>query len=97
MEHSPNSIQRHVRIYVAVFSALGILTIATVTVSYLRLPVKLAILVALSIATVKSSLVASFFMHLNHERKIIFSILILAAFLFLTLLFLPTLTSAFQN
>ena len=89
---SPEAVKHHVKIYVRVFIALAVLTGLTVAVSYLHLPLVLAIGVALSIAAFKSSLVAGFFMHLVSEKKIIFSILILAAFLFLTLLFLPVLS-----
>ncbi len=44
---------------------------------------------ALLIATVKASLVASFFMHLISERKLILGILILTVVFFLVLLLLP--------
>ena len=91
---SPEAVKHHVKVYVRVFAALAILTMITVTVSYLRLPIVAAVLVALFIATLKSSLVAGFFMHLVSEKKIIFSILALAFFLFLTVLLLPVLSHA---
>ena len=90
--HSQEEVQRQVKIYVRVFLALGILTVLTVGVSYLKLPLSMAIAVALFIAAVKSSLVATFFMHLVSEKKIIFLILALALFLFLTVLLLPVLS-----
>ena len=90
MEHtSEGEIKRHVRIYIAVFAALAFLTIVTVAVSYLKLPLSQAILVALTIASIKGFLVAAFFMHLISERVIIFSILALTALFFLVLLWLP--------
>jgi len=92
-ELSHDAIKKHVRIYIGVFVTLAILTIVTVAVSYLHLAVLPAILVALAIATVKSSLVASFFMHLRWERKIIFWLLLIAAVFFLVLLLLPTIAS----
>ena len=88
------TVKRHVRIYVAVFSALAVLTVVTVAISYLKLPVKIAIIMALLVAVFKSSLVAAFFMHLSTERKIIFSILALTVFFFLILLLLPVITSS---
>ena len=92
MEHaSHDEIKKHVRIYIAVFAALAFLTVVTVAVSYLRLPFLPAILVALTIATIKASLVAAFFMHLISEKTIIFSILILTLVFFLVLLMLPVL------
>ena len=89
---SPEAVKHHVKIYVRVFITLAVLTVVTVTVSYLRLPILIAVIVALLIATFKSSLVAGFFMHLAYEKKIIFSILALAFFLFLTVLLLPILS-----
>ena len=91
MSHSPEAVQKQVKIYIRVFLALAVLTVATVGVSYLRLPLTLAIIVALSIALVKSSLVAAFFMHLVSEKKIIYSILALAFFFFIFLLTYPSL------
>ena len=93
MEHTPEAVKRHVKIYVAVFAALAVLTVATVYVSYLHLPPLKAVGVALLIATVKGSLVALFFMHLISERQIIFSILGLTVVFFAVLLALPALTS----
>ncbi|OGW91834.1 MAG: hypothetical protein A3D28_01325 [Omnitrophica bacterium RIFCSPHIGHO2_02_FULL_63_14] len=84
---TPEEVKRHTAVYIRVFAVLAILTMLTVGVSYLRLPVVIAIVVALAIATLKASLVASFFMHLAHEKKVIFWVLGLAFFLFLALLF----------
>lgn len=83
-------VQKQVKIYVRVFLALAILTVLTVGVSYLRLPLALAIAVALLIALVKGSLVAGFFMHLVSEKRLIWSLLVLAAFFFLFLLLSPS-------
>ena len=89
-EHSVEAVQKEVKVYVRVFLALAILTVLTVGVSYLRLPVRIAVLAALVIASVKSSLVAAFFMHLSSEKKIIRNILMLAFIFFLVLLFYPS-------
>ncbi len=90
-EPSQEEIKQHVKIYVAVFIALAVLTILTVRISYLRLAAIPAIAVALVIASVKGSLVASFFMHLAAERKIIFWILMLTFIFFLLVLIWPSL------
>ena len=84
-------IKKHVRVYISVFVALLALTIITVTISYLNLSVVPAIIAALIIASVKGSLVASYFMHLISEKKLIYAALILAAVFFLVLIFVPLL------
>jgi cytochrome c oxidase subunit 4 len=64
-----------VKPYLIVFGALLVLTGLTVWVSHLELQRPLAIFVGLTIATIKASLVAAFFMHLIGERGLIFSLL----------------------
>lgn len=70
-----------VRGYLIVFGALLVLTLATVGASYLRLATGPTIVVALAIATVKGGLVAAVFMHLSHERALIYGTLALTAVL----------------
>ncbi len=89
---SAEDIKKHVKVYITVFAALMVLTIATVGVSYINLAVPLAITVALIIATIKGSLVASYFMHLVSEKSPIYWTLILTAVFFVVLMFLPLLT-----
>jgi len=72
--------------YMVVFGALLVLTALTVAVSYAHLPTMPAVAVGVAIATVKAALVAMFFMHLNHERRLIYMALILTAVLFLALI-----------
>src|SRR4029078_10487662 len=85
-------IDKHVRIYITVFVALMALTLVTVAISYLHLPVPMAVTVALLVATIKGSLVACYFMHLISEKKLIYAALALTAFFFAVLLALPVLT-----
>jgi cytochrome c oxidase subunit 4 len=85
-------IDKHVRIYITVFVALMALTIITVGISYLHLPIALAVTAALIVATVKGSLVACYFMHLISEKKLIYAVLVLTVAFFIALLFLPILT-----
>jgi cytochrome c oxidase subunit 4 len=67
--------------YVGIFIALVALTILTVKVSYFDFGAA-NIIVAMVIATVKASLVATFFMHLRHDKPFnTFSFL--SAFIFL--------------
>ncbi len=88
--HSQEQVQKQVQVYIRVFVALGILTVLTVGVSYLHMPVVMAIALALFIAAVKSSLVAAFFMHLVSEKKIVYAVLALTACFFVVLLLLPS-------
>ncbi|MBI1802835.1 MAG: cytochrome C oxidase subunit IV family protein [Ignavibacteriae bacterium] len=81
--------KKHIRTYILVFVALLALTIITVTISTLHLSVPAAITVALIIATIKSSLVASYFMHLISEKKLIFLALLITVVFFVALMWLP--------
>ena len=90
--HSADEMKKHVRRYIAVFVALACLTVITVGVSYLKLNRPLAITVALIIASIKAGLVASIFMHLISEKKVIFAVLVLTAFFFILVLVIPSLT-----
>jgi cytochrome c oxidase subunit IV len=85
------SIRKQTRAYIGVFVTLMILTILTVAVSYFHMPVVLAIVVALAIATFKGSLVAAVFMHLSHERKVIYWVLLLTVLFFIMLMAIPSL------
>lgn len=86
-----NEIRKHTRIYIAVFVGLAVLTVVTVSVSYVHLVLPLAVAVALIIATIKGSMVASFFMHLIQEKKLVYAALILTFLFLLALMFLPLL------
>ena|SRR5712692_6882811 len=81
--------KQHVRKYIVVFLSLLGLTIITVTVSELNLGVRATIMVALLIAVIKGSLVASYFMHLVSEKKMIYMTLILTVVFFAVLMALP--------
>ena len=85
-------VDRQIRAALMVFASLLVLTGFTVAAYFLHLPLRLAIALALTIATVKGSLVAAWFMHLISERRLIYWLLILAAACFLPLLLFPTVT-----
>lgn len=91
--HSADDIKKSVRTYFMVFGALMVLTIITVGVSYVHLPIAAAVTVALIVATIKGSLVAMYFMHLLHERKVIYWALLLTLVFFIFLMFVPLLTN----
>jgi cytochrome c oxidase subunit 4 len=92
-ETHADDIRKHVKTYIMVFGALMVLTLVTVGVSYLHLAVPMAILVAVVVATIKASLVALYFMHLSHERKLIYYTLALTAVFFLFLMLVPLATN----
>ena len=89
-----DDISKHVKTYFMVFGALMVLTIVTVGVSYLHLETHEAIAAALFIATIKASMVALFFMHLNHERELIYYVLALTVVFFFVLMIVPLATNA---
>lgn len=91
--HAVDDIRSHVKTYLMIFGALMVLTMVTVGVSYLHLPVAMAIAVALVVATIKGSLVALYFMHLNHERKLVYYVLALTAVFFIFMMFVPLFTN----
>ena len=85
-------IDKHVRVYITVFVALMVLTIITVAISYLDLPIAQAVAVALFVAIIKGGLVAGYFMHLVSEKKLIYAVLALTVVFFAVLLALPVVT-----
>jgi cytochrome c oxidase subunit 4 len=87
-------IDKHVRIYITVFVALMVLTIITVLIARVHLPIPIAISVAMLVAIIKGSLVACYFMHLISEKKLIYAVLALTLAFFVVLLALPALTHA---
>jgi cytochrome c oxidase subunit 4 len=70
-EHDDGRVHAHIssiKFYITIFTALIILTVTTVGVSYIHLgPANLA--VAIIIASIKAALVCLFFMHLRHDNK----------------------------
>jgi len=95
--HDTESIQEHIKVYLTVFGALAVLTVLTVGASYLEVSTTEAIFLALTIATIKASLVAGYFMHLITEKQTIIWILILTFSFFLILMFFPLITATDQT
>src|SRR5262245_18800711 len=81
-----HDIAAQVRGYMLVFGALLVLTMATVGVSYLRLPETPAVIIGIAIALTKATLVAMYFMHLKGEKPMVYWPLGLTAFLFVGLI-----------
>ncbi|HIA66143.1 TPA: hypothetical protein EYN98_08765 [Candidatus Poribacteria bacterium] len=83
-----HDVSQDVKKYLYVFLALAILTAVTVGVSYVDLGIAGGIVIALIVATIKGSLVALYFMHLNHEKKSIYRLLGLTVVCFFILVFI---------
>ncbi len=81
-----------IRMYLVVGVSLLVFTVITVAVNQVHLAVPAAITVALIIATMKGSMVASVFMHLSHERRWIYGALVLTVLFFIVLMSVPLFT-----
>jgi cytochrome c oxidase subunit 4 len=81
-----------IKMYAVVGVALLAFTVITVAVNQVHLAVPAAITVALIIAAMKGSMVASVFMHLSHERKWIYGALLLTVLFFIVLMSVPLFT-----
>ncbi len=88
-ESHPLSTTDHKMRYILIGAALLVLTVLTVWTSFFSVTVGVSIGIALVIATLKGSLVASFFMHLLTEKKLVLIILLVTVALFFALIFLP--------
>ena len=85
---SASDIKKEINLYLKVFGALAVLTVLTVAAAYLDVGIGLAVIIAMIIATTKGSLVASFFMHLAHEKGLIYLTLIITLVCLLALFFI---------
>jgi caa(3)-type oxidase subunit IV len=92
MSHSPDEVRASVRKYLSIGAALFVFTGITVAANQVHLAVPVAITVALIIATLKGSMVASVFMHLSSEKRWIYGALLLTFVFFLVLMSLPSFT-----
>jgi len=87
MADTPEAIQKAKKTYLLVFAALLLGTVITVAVaSYPPFDVgkhgfdKWDCILGLCIASIKASLVAAIFMHLNHEKKTVYWVIIASVF-----------------
>jgi cytochrome c oxidase subunit 4 len=94
MHSNAAEVQQHIRTYLMVGGALLLATVITVAVSYVNLGTAGNITVGLIIASIKASMVAAIFMHLNHEKSWIYGSLVLTAVFFVVLMLLPVLTTS---
>jgi len=91
--HSESAgVKKAVGTYMKVGAALLVFTGITVAANQFHFGVPVAVTVALLIATMKGSMVASIFMHLSHEKKWVYGALILTVLGFLVLMTVPIFT-----
>jgi caa(3)-type oxidase subunit IV len=86
---SPEQLKKDIRVYLFIFGALlagTVLTVWAATLEFNKTHPATGITVALIIASVKSFLVAGYFMHLISEKKAIYATLATTAFFFVALL-----------
>ena len=88
-----DAMRKTIRLYLIIGAALLVFTGLTVGANSLHLAVPAAITVALIIAIMKGSMVASVFMHLSHERKWIYGSLLLTVLFFVVLMTIPLFTT----
>jgi cytochrome c oxidase subunit 4 len=93
MHSDPESVKQSIRSYLKIGAALYVFTVITVAVNQIHLAVPFAVTLALIIATMKGSMVAAVFMHLNHEKRWIYGSLILTVVFFVVLMCLPIFTT----
>ncbi len=93
MHSDAEAVKKSVRLYLSIGVTLLIFTGLTVLANRFHFVVPIAITIALVIACIKGSMVASIFMHLTHEKKWIYGALLLTVFFFIVLMSLPIFTT----
>ncbi len=80
MADSPEEIHKSIKRIKLIGLVLAFFTIVTVLLSYVELPThSMNIMVGMALAAFKAALVALIFMHLNHEKPLIYKILAFTA------------------
>lgn len=85
-----------VRIYLAIFVALLVGTALTVVAAFFDFPWRLNTVVALSIATIKATLVVLYFMHVRYSIRLVW-VIVSAALFWMGILFALTLSDYFTR
>ena len=93
MHSAEAEVRKHIRTYLMIGAALLVFTVITVAASFLSLGVAGNVTLALIIASIKGSMVAAIFMHLNHEKRWIYGSLLLTVLGFLVLMSVPMFTT----
>ena len=88
MSDTSENLNKEISKYYKVFGSLAVLTVVTVAISNLKVGIALGVILGLAVATLKASLVASVFMHLNHEKKLIYVVCGFTMFFFISMILL---------
>lgn len=76
MADSPEEIKKSIKKILLIGGILAVFTAITVWLSYVELPTHgMNIMLGMAVATFKAALVALIFMHLNHEKPLIYKML----------------------
>ena len=89
--HDDGAVHAHIsptKFYIQIFVGLVLLTLLTISVSYVHLG-KMNLIVALLISTTKASLVVTFFMHLKYDSRFN-ALMFLSSLLFIGVFFAYT-------
>lgn len=93
MSESPEDIQKHVKGYLIIGGILFVMTVVTVILSFIDFGSHSNnMLIGMAVAAFKSTLVGLVFMHLNHERPLIYKFLVFATVFVSVMFILFTLT-----
>jgi caa(3)-type oxidase subunit IV len=93
MSDSPEEIQKHVKTYMKVGILLIVMTVVTVLLSFVDFGSHSNnMLIGMAVAAFKSTFVGLIFMHLNHERPLIYKFLVFATVFVSVMFILFTLT-----
>lgn len=85
-----------VKIYVTIFLALLVGTALTVMAAFVDFPWQLNTIVALTIATIKATLVVLFFMHVRYSTRLVW-VIVGAALFWMGILFALTLADFYTR
>jgi cytochrome c oxidase subunit IV len=85
-----------VRVYITIFLALLVGTALTVAAAFFDFPWRFNTIVALTIATVKATLVVLYFMHVRYSTRLIW-VIVASALFWMALLFAFTLSDYYTR
>ena len=85
-----------VRVYLVIFFALLIGTFLTVVAAFYDFPWQLNTIIALTIASIKATLVVLYFMHVRYSSRLVW-VIVTSALFWLAILFALTLSDYFTR
>lgn len=85
-----------VKVYLTIFLALMVGTVVTVWAAFLDFPWRLNTIIALTIASVKATLVVLYFMHVRYSARLVW-VIVASALFWMGILFALTLSDYFTR